>query len=296
MSPKPQKHKRVPKNGLIVNADDLGLSEKVNVGILRAHNHGIVTAASIMAVGSAYDHAVNLCHSNPSLDVGIHLTLIEEKPLLPTNSISSLVDDKGRFHRNVKEFTKRYYLGKINFDEVRIELEAQIVKVLANNIRISHIDSHQHVHLLPQILSVALELAEQYRIGSIRIPWEKFHWKEVLSLSSVARNFQLCILRVFCYQAAKSIKNMVRTDHFMGFLNGGNLNIENLRKLLLNMPKSGVCELMCHPSLVDSETRYAHWKYNGHSELSALLDEEIKQLIPKKKIKLINFRYLLKKK
>src|SRR4051812_1864993 len=98
---------------LIVNADDLGLSEAVNQGIAEAHTNGIVTSASIMANGAAFDHAVRLCQSIPSLDVGIHLTLVEEQPLLSRETIPTLVSDRERFHRHAKTFIKKYASGEI---------------------------------------------------------------------------------------------------------------------------------------------------------------------------------------
>ncbi|HEY4713486.1 MAG TPA: ChbG/HpnK family deacetylase, partial [Aquirhabdus sp.] len=115
---------------LIVHADDFGISEQVNDGILKAHLNGILTSTSIMATGAAFDHAVSISNSVPSLDVGIHLTLVEEKPLLEMRQISSLLDNNGRFYGHATIFTKKYLFGKIRIDEVVHELDAQIQKVL----------------------------------------------------------------------------------------------------------------------------------------------------------------------
>ena len=72
---------------LIVHADDFGLSEQVNEGIVEAHCKGIVTSTSLMATGAAFESAISLSRSTPTLDVGIHLTLTEEEPLSKKNSI-----------------------------------------------------------------------------------------------------------------------------------------------------------------------------------------------------------------
>ena len=82
---------------LIVNADDFGLTTRVNDGVLEAHGRGILTSASIMPVGRAFDHAARLARETPALDIGIHLTLVEERPLLPGHEIPSLVGPEGRF-------------------------------------------------------------------------------------------------------------------------------------------------------------------------------------------------------
>ena len=98
---------------LIVHADDLGISKKVNEGILQAHTQGILTSASIVANGAAFEHAIEICNSFPTLDVGVHLTLVEEQPLLNTEVIESLVNGERRFHHNAKEFAKKYLMGRI---------------------------------------------------------------------------------------------------------------------------------------------------------------------------------------
>src|SRR4051794_14595620 len=143
---------------LIVNADDLGLCEAVNEGIVQAHQNGIVTSASIMANGSAFDHAIRLCKLVPSLDLGVHLTLVEEEPLRQASTIPSLIDGGGRIHPDATIFAKKYVSGAIRLSEVWSELDAQIQKVVSRGVSVSHLDSHQHVHALPQILRIVREL------------------------------------------------------------------------------------------------------------------------------------------
>ena len=144
---------------LLVHADDFGLSEEVNEGILRAHRDGVLTSTSLMANGAAFEHAVGLTRTTPSLDVGIDLTLVEERPILDPREIPSLVDKDGRFHPHITTLAKLYLQGKIRPEEVHRELEAQIRKVRSHGVAISHADSHQHAHMLPDILRTTVELA-----------------------------------------------------------------------------------------------------------------------------------------
>src|SRR6266571_5105507 len=104
---------------LIVHGDDFGISERINEGILRGHCHGILTSASIIANGEAFEHAATLARSTPSLDIGVHLTLIEEKPLLDPAELPTLVNPDGNFHPHVTNFARRYFSGRINLQEVR---------------------------------------------------------------------------------------------------------------------------------------------------------------------------------
>jgi hopanoid biosynthesis associated protein HpnK len=275
---------------VIVHADDFGLTEKTNEGIVQAHRHGILTSASIMANGEAFEHAATLARATPTLDVGIHLTLIEERPLLRPSELPTLVDSDGRFHRHAIQFVKRYAVGKIGSGEIEKELEAQIEKVLAAGIMPSHLDSHQHVHILPGILKIVSALSRKYDIPAIRVPREVAVFRKIGGVP-VARIIQALVLNFICEMANGRIER--RTDAFAGFLFGGKLHKENLQKVLRHLPRYGTCEIMCHPGLEDpADSRYAHWQYQWLEELRALSDPEIGELARSAGIQLISYREL----
>lgn len=273
---------------LIVHADDFGLSEKVNEGIIRAHIDGILTSTSIIACGNAFDQAVDLSKANPSLDLGIHLTLIEERPLLSPVDIPSLVLENGYFHPHAKNFLKKYVLNKISITDIEREFNAQFEKVFDYGLPISHIDSHQHIHILPKVFEITSGLAEKYRIKQVRIPNERFRLYMFKRISSYPRVLQSLIL--------KTIISFVDNDlihsmpQFWGFFYGGRLNRYNLNTVIDNLPKNGVSEIMCHPGLKDSGSPYLHWEYNWNDELEALTDAKIRSLITRKGISLMSYR------
>jgi len=157
----------------ILNGDDFGLSAGINRGIIEAHREGILTSASLMVVGEAFEEAVTLAHENARLSLGIHLTLVEGSPVLPPNQIPSLVTRDGRFVGSLGAFLTRWLTGRIRLQEVQRELEAQVEKALKGKLRVDKLDSHMHVHLLPGIFHLVLRLAKQYRIKAIRIPRER---------------------------------------------------------------------------------------------------------------------------
>ena len=276
---------------LIVNADDFGLSEKVNEGIRLAHLNGILTSASLMANGAAFEHAVTICQSVPSLDVGIHLTLIEERPLLNPSAVPSLVDPTGRFPRHATVFIRQYFLGRFSLQEIHAEMDAQIRKVLSRGIRISHLDSHQHIHLLPQILKIVVSLAREYQIPYIRLPCEKLDGYMQQGRGAASRVMQLLGLRFFCYWAGRQVP-ILRTDHFAGFFFGGRLDRQNLRQVIEHLPPDGLCELMCHPGLDDPLGNYGHWGYDASGECDALVDPEIRSRLAQRNIQLVSFHQM----
>ena len=277
---------------LIVNADDFGLSEEINEGILQAHTKGIVTSTSLMPTGAAFCHAVNLASMTPSLDVGIHLTLVEETPLSPPQSIPSLVNDHGRFHPHAGDFLKRYLRGKISRREVRNELESQVRKVKDSGLQISHLDSHQHLHALPGIWDIVQSLAAQFDIAAVRYPRESVSSYMLSDYDRWPRLAQLCALNFFC--ALVNRRGPTSPDHFVGFFYGGHLSREHLENVIRHLPGGGVCEMMCHPGLAVSAEGYSHWQYRWQDELDALTDPRVKALLLENAIDLISYQDLHK--
>ncbi len=280
---------------LIINGDDFGMAQNINEGILKAHTHGILTSTSIVPQGLAFDHAVDILKKNPSLDVGIHLTLIEETPLLRPEEVPTLVNKSGKFFSNAKQFFKRYLLGRISKDDVQRELEAQFKKVLNTGIKITHIDGHQHMHVLKDVFNATIKLAFKYDIPVIRIPEEKIKLHNFFRKKVLPRILSLYVLN-FISRQRRNENNLIHTDHFAGFLFGGKLNKNNLLTLLQHLPGSGVCEVMCHPGMKDNSSIYSHWGSNWSSELDALTDKDILNFINEKGIELVNFDTLIKTK
>jgi len=144
---------------LIINADDLGLCIGQNEGIKEAHTKGIVTSATLLVNGVAFDHALEMIRTMPTLDVGVHLSLTLGIPVLAKDQVQSLIDEKGVFKR--LDLTKSLTLDK---REVYAEWRAQIEKALHHSIKITHLDSHHHIHLHPNLFEVACQIAKEYRL------------------------------------------------------------------------------------------------------------------------------------
>lgn len=275
---------------LIVHGDDFGLSQNINQGIWEAHCRGILTSTSIMASGKAFAHAIQLARITPTLDVGVHLTLTEERPVLARNEIPTLVDEHGHFHRDARTFITNYGLHRISLDEIRRELDAQIVKVAEHDVRISHLDGHQHLHMVRGIRKVVGDLAKKYDVRAIRFPRERLQGYMLLDRNNWSRLLEMMTLNVFCTVAQTD--GVRQPDYFVGFVSGGKLTKEHLANILKHLPATGTCELMCHPGLDDAKSAHAHWGYRWQEELDALTDEAILKYINTKGIDLISYETL----
>src|SRR3989344_4216602 len=259
------------KHCIFIVADDLGLAPAVNDGIIFLLKEGKVDGASLMANSEAFDDAVRQCLEVELLNIGIHLVLVEEKSLLDKGQVPTLLNHKELLHKNHRMFFVRYILGFIKKNEIEKECEAQIHKILRAGIKPQFINSHQHLHLLPGIIDITISLAKKYSIPYIRIVKEPLRSK-----GGLFRKAQLIFLNFLSWMAKKKIsKSGLRdNDFFVGFMNAGNLGINDLvlAKKLQNKYSDKIIELGCHPGFEDAELvdKYGHWQYNWQKELEIL--------------------------
>jgi chitin disaccharide deacetylase len=281
----------VPKR-LIVNADDLALHPCVNQAIVKAHREGIVTSTTILAGGSAFFDAVAGVKSCPELGVGVHLCLVDQKPVLDPAKIPSLVDKDGKFPDSYGAFLRGLVLQRFRMSDVRRELEAQITRVLDQGLKVTHLDSHQHLHLLPGISSVVAELGIKMGLRRIRVPSEIVI--RGCESPSILRRLQGQIVLGLARKRRREFlrRGLTSPDHFAGFGRGGNFNADNWRALIPQL-REGVTEVMVHPGADNSALQSAtHWNYHWEQELAALTDPNLKQLIQDHGIQLVNYRDL----
>ena len=148
-----------PPGRLVVHADDFGLAPGINQAIQEGFQAGSITSASILLGGPHAEPAVAWAAGHPQFDYGVHLNLTQGRPILPAAQVPSLVDREGRF-LGLGRFLARFVTGRVRTHQVRQEWRAQIEAVRRAGVAVSHLDSHQHVHLLPRLFrKTALRIA-----------------------------------------------------------------------------------------------------------------------------------------
>lgn len=262
---------------LLVNADDLGLHEDINRGIETAHMDGIVTSASLSAVGEAFVDALALCRRCPELDIGVHLTLVEEKPLTDPARLGGLVTRAGCFPGSHKGLLTRVVSGRVSPAALRRELGAQVERIIQAGITPSHIDAHQHVHLLPGIWPAVLELAREYGIPWVRLP-------RFSPLREGGPSPVVAVLR----GGANALERFRRAS--LGSLRApgstpalglsGHLTTDGILSGLSLVPSGSVAELVTHPGITTTalKDRY-RWGYDWTGETAALNDPELREAL-----------------
>ena len=274
---------------LIINADDWGLTPAVNRGVVRAFQDGIVTSASLLVTGSAFGDAVALARQNPKLNVGLHLALVEERAALEHDVLPTLVDEKGRFPRTSAEFIRRAILGRISWHEVELEIAAQIARFQQTGLRLSHVNSHQHLHVFPPVFEIVKRLTsgmDNLWIRNPAGPWRKSpgvrigRWIQRLGLN----------LTSLAARGLHDGSQPQMPDGLCGFEVSGCLTRSALEQILRKIP-DGLYELICHPGEDDADTRrrYSHWGYRWAEELEALTAPETRMVLNEQGIVLTSF-------
>lgn len=262
---------------LIVNADDYGLCREISTGILKAHEAGIVTAVSVVSAGRCFEEGCASLRSSGA-DVGLHLTFVDGERAL-TGPIKGVTDTAGIFPKNKTHVIARAVLNSYDRSGLRKELYAQADRLAGAGFNVTHIDAHQHLHLLPGISEMVIEIAKHFKIPWVRIPQSKVWDVKGCGLNILGRRFRRMSART----------GLRHTDRCLGFNYSGHTHQQILLNLLDEV-SPGHTELIMHPGY-DASHRY-DWGFDWPVELAALTDTAVKHRIASLGIHLTTFTEL----
>lgn len=235
---------------LIVNADDFGLSKGQNYGVIDSFRHGVVTSTTALVNGEAIDHAVQLSRELPTLAVGMHFVLTLGKPVTLMPGLTR----KGQLGKWVWHMADEDILP---LDEITYELEGQyqrFIKLFGREP--THIDSHHHVHMIPQIFPIVAHFASRRGLPV------RFDRKSVFNEA----DFQLGL---------RSTQGF--SSDFYGEEITETLFLQALDASAAREESS--LEIMCHPAFVDNTLRQSAYCYPRLAELSVLTAPSLKYAI-----------------
>jgi chitin disaccharide deacetylase len=266
---------------LILNADDFGLTTGINRAILELHRAGVVTSATLMATGPAFDEAAAIAIANPTLGVGCHLVFADGIPISHPDSIPTLLGADGKtFRPSSFDFLQAALRGTIRAEDVARETQAQIQKLQRAGIDVTHIDTHKHTHLLPVIARTIVHIAGRCGISSIRNPIEP-RWSSTLAHAALFRRLGLRVMERF----GPSFDKLTQTARIDGLVTEGTLGIavtgildpSKLRAILdrlLGAHPESTHELLCHPGYNDADldAQQTRLRSSREVEYQALLE------------------------
>lgn len=283
---------------LILNADDFGLTRGVNEGIVRAHREGILTSATLMANGPAFEDAVERAKQNPRLGVGCHLVLVGGLAVAPREKIPSLADRDGRLPRSIGVLMAKLSCGRVRSKDIETELRAQIEKLRRAGIEPTHLDTHKHTHVHPRVMIALGRVAQEFGITRVRKAVENLRdsWRmsrrEGAGLQNLmaAATVRAVALRFHTISRRYGLRS---PDHFLGLALTGRLSGAALCRLIDTLPE-GRTEIMVHPGICDTELAAtgSRLQQQRQTELDGLLDPEVRRTIVNQGIRLISYRDL----
>ena len=267
---------------VIINADDLGLSSKVNKAIGDALKNGFITSSTILANSSTWEEIHDIVEKNQNASFGIHLNLTQGSAITQNIILQKygLTDKENRFtnwRNNTIDFTEELLLA------IYEEWDAQVNRVInEHKITVSHIDGHHHIHTLDILQPCLMRLVKKYGIKAVRNKYVKplsfvFNKKNKLLPNSTGgvepktekkttlqskhtkkSNIIQRVIKVFRTRlqqikwTRKIKKNLKTTDYFDSY--------ESIYKDLYNgciLPNDCTIELMCHPGHEKYEFEYS---------------------------------------
>jgi hopanoid biosynthesis associated protein HpnK len=282
-----------PMKKLIINADDFGLSTGANRAVIRAWREGILTSASLMVGGKAFLEAVALAKENPGLQVGLHLTLVQGRSVLPSEENPGLTDSEGNLPMDPVGAGMRFFFSGSLKRALHREIEAQILRFLETGLPLSHIDGHLNIHMHPTVFDILTELMPKHGITSFRLT------REDLARDPACHGGRRIGRRADAYIFGRLAKRcrpvldrlcVYYTDEVKGLLNSGRMTEEYLLKVLERL-QDGVTEIYFHPGCTP-DPELAAWMpgYYHEEELAALTSPRVRDGISTRGIRLGNYR------
>lgn len=237
---------------IFFNADDLGLTHGVNLGIVDCYKKGVVNSASLMTTTPYFEEAVSLIKEHQLENIGLHFNLTEFQPALTTHK--TIVDEKGVFFRTICD------KKNIDLREVAVELEAQYQRAVAAGVVITHFDSHHHVHMSALLKKVFLKMADKYSMPLRKVP-------------NGYRNPVKWLKHFLLFK-----NHRFYTDSFSSDFYDGAVSTTVLEKIIKNA--KGTIEIMCHPGYVDAENGV--YDLQRQLEIDVLINDELIHLVNSK--------------
>jgi hopanoid biosynthesis associated protein HpnK len=267
---------------LIVTADDFGAAVEVNEAVERAHRNGILSAASLMVSGPAAADAVARAKAMPSLRVGLHLVLVEGKPVLPAKHVPDLVDAGGHFRTDMaRAGAAMFFLPSVRA-QLKAEIEAQFAAFAATGLALDHVNAHKHFHLHPTIARLMVEGAKAHHARGARVPLEP---QEVLARIEPRKASGVVALTT-PFARALQVRfrkaGIAAPDQVFGLAWSGAMTASRLGGLLENLP-DGLTEIYTHPATGPYSGSAPGYQYGA--ELSALTQPDLKDLLVRQGIR-----------
>ena len=279
-------------NKVIITGDDFGLAIPVNEAIVEAHRNGVLTTASLMAGAGYFQDAVDRARRHPSLKVGLHLTLVEGRPVLPPEQVPDLVDPVGSFSTRLARAGFKFFFYPGIRKQLEAEIRAQFEAFGKTGLALDHANAHNHMHLHPTVLGLLLKVGKEYGLKAVRVPNEPplRSWK-----ASRKALWPRLSSWLFLYPWTALMKRRLGraglrcNDFLFGMTDSGAMTAGLTLRLIGNLP-AGITEFCFHPATRRcAELDQTMPLYRHEDELRALTSESLLQALKAAGVRRIAF-------
>jgi len=253
---------------LVVTGDDFGARPGVNEAIVRAHTAGILTSASLMVTGAAFDEAVELARRHPGLSTGLHLVLCDARPASPPETIPDLVNGDGRLtSRPAPTGIAHAIFWRQRRHQLEREIRAQFERYAGTGLSFDHVDGHHHLHMHPFVFDVVARCMDDYKVPWVRLVDEDAR----AARRGGGRSLDELIAWTFALLARRNRRVLARgdargPDRIAGLRATGGMDRQEWLRLLPRLDGVTV-EVYTHPDAAGEA---------GPRELEALCDPEVR--------------------
>jgi chitin disaccharide deacetylase len=244
-----------------------------------------------MVGGPAAADAVARARRLPRLQVGLHLVVVEGRPVLPASEISGLVGGDGEFDRNLLRAGLRFFFFPAIRRQLALEVRAQFEAFRATGLGLDHVDAHKHMQLHPIVARLAIEIGRDYGMTAMRVPAEP---AAVLRAAFPGEPYRPPLYRAWVEHLRRRLRRagLASPDQVFGLAWSGGMTEERVMRLLPQLPE-GISEIYCHPAVRGSARLAAAMPgYRHGDELAALLSPAVARRIAELGIALQSYRDL----
>ena len=272
---------------LVITADDFGAAREVNDAVEAAHRGGVLTAASLMVAAPAAADAIARARRMPSLRVGLHLVLVDGRPVLPGAAVSELVDGSGQFRSNLAAFGAAIACSQRVRRQLAAEITAQFAAFRDSGLTLDHANAHKHFHLHPTVGRLMARIGRRFGLRTMRVPFEPRRVLREVERQTRWTPAQLTAPFALALRRQVRYADLTAADQLFGLQWSGQMTRQRLAGLIRNLPE-GLSEIYLHPATEPFPGAAPGYRYR--EEFEALIAPEVAEACRNSAVHLGGFR------
>lgn len=269
--------------GLIINADDFGSSEAVNEAVETAHRRGVLNSASLMTCGEAAADAVERAQRLPALRVGLHVALVNARPVSLPQSIPDLVDAGGAFGSDLVRAGIDFFFRPGIRGQLTREIRAQFDAFRGTGLTLDHVNFHNHMHLHPTIGRLTLRIGKEYGMKAVRYPFEPIgpYCRASGRRRTEELRSWLFLLPWLGILKRNLARAGIRSNQFVfGVRDSGRMSLDRTMRYVRNLP-DGITEIYFHPGV--------RFPSGDADEVAILTSPDLRREIENSGVKIVSY-------